>query len=111
MAFVKGMKRHPDAGRKKGSKNETTQAAREQIGNFIQTTVGDYTKWLKSIPDPKERCNLWLKTVEFHIPRLVRSEVVETPESVDNMSDAELDKLIASYQAKIGIIPADKPIH
>lgn len=111
MAFVKGMKRHPNAGRKKGDKNTKTQAAREQIGNFIETTVQDYAKWLKSVDDPKERCNLWLKTVEFHIPRLVRSEVIEKPASVDELSDAELDKLIASYQAKIGIIPTDKPVH
>ena len=118
MPFVKGMKRHPAAGVKKGSKIGVTKEAREKIGQFIEATVPQYTRWLKSIENPKERCDLWLKTVEFYLPRLVRSEVVETPESVDNMSDAELDKLIAisqeklaRYQEKLGITSDEKPIH
>ena len=63
-------------GRPKGSPNKTTVNARAAIADFVEGNVDRLTGWLDSIAedDPKAAFDSFMSVVEYHIPKLLRSE-------------------------------------
>lgn len=89
MAFPKGKKRPKGAGRKKGTPNKATTTAREAIALVAESKADDFMRWLeltaKGIrqgkkgwvirPNPEGAANIYLRAIEYHIPKLARTEL------------------------------------
>jgi len=72
--FVKG---NNLGGRTKGVPNKATSKTREAIAKFADETVEDFISWIKDIAkdDKKEAAKLYLSAIEYHIPKLARTEL------------------------------------
>lgn len=74
----------PGPGRPKGLPNKATAKARKAIALLADDLVDDFKTWLlltasgdeeRGIkPDPKGAADLYLKAIEYHIPKLSRVE-------------------------------------
>jgi len=87
MVFVKGQSGNIN-GRTKGVANKSTIKAREAISMFVDNNVHRLEKWLDDIangvkdasgdvvvnPNPLEAFKLFTSVIEYHIPKLQRSE-------------------------------------
>jgi hypothetical protein len=64
-------------GRKKGVPNKVTQDVRAAIALLAQENVGRCQEWLDRIADkdPDKAMDLYLKMLEYHVPKLARSEI------------------------------------
>lgn len=83
-------KRKPPAagmGRIKGVPNKTTQNVREMIAMVAEQNAPKFAQWLETValgdgdkvkPDPGKAAELYLKAIEYHIPKLARTEVSGT---------------------------------
>lgn len=71
-------KGHKTGGRQKGTPNRATGAVREAIAAFASANVDRMDSWLRAIEtdDPAKAMELYLKAIEYHIPKLGRTEVV-----------------------------------
>lgn len=69
-------------GRVKGTPNKVTMLAREAIASFVDGNADRLTGWLDQIAvsDPKDAFNCFMSVVEYHIPKLARSEHIGDPE-------------------------------
>jgi hypothetical protein len=65
----------PGPGRPPGVPNKTTSDVRAAIAKFAEETAEDFMEWVQQIKDPSRRCDIWLRTIEYHIPKLQRSEL------------------------------------
>lgn len=93
---MKGQPRTPGSGRVKGTPNKSTRDVREAIAVFAQGNVGKMNAWLRDIangkqvsstqngkrvkrwlrePDPGKALDLYLRALEYHIPKLARTEL------------------------------------
>lgn len=71
-------------GRPKGSPNRATADVRAAIAVFAQGNVGKLEEWINRVadgfddtkPDPGKAADLYLKAIEYHIPKLARQEHV-----------------------------------
>lgn len=65
------------AGRDKGTPNKATTQAREAIAAFVEGNVERLNGWLDAIAadSPKNAFDCFMDVVEYHIPKLARSEV------------------------------------
>lgn len=71
-------------GRTKGAINKTTKDVRECIAMFAENNVSKLEEWLNKTaegdpennvkPDPGKAADLFLKVIEYHIPKLNRTE-------------------------------------
>lgn len=63
-------------GRPKGLPNKATQKAREAIAAFVEGNVDRLNGWLDQIAekDPQKAFDSLMSVVEYHIPKLARSE-------------------------------------
>lgn len=86
---VEPTKRRPPAagmGRPKGSLNKATQSVREMIAQVAEQNALKFAEWLQRVaegdeknrPDPGKAAELYLKAIEYHIPKLARTEVSGT---------------------------------
>lgn len=73
-SFVKGVKR-PNQGNRGPSK--ATRAAREAIALFVDSNAHRLQDWLDQIAmnDPKKAFELFQSVVEYHVPKLARTEI------------------------------------
>ena len=72
-------------GRPKGSPNKATQGAREAIAAFVDGNAHRLTEWLDKVaegdpdadikPNPAKAFEMFQSVVEYHIPKLARTEV------------------------------------
>lgn len=64
-------------GRPKGLPNKATSAAREAIARFVDGNAERLNEWLEAIAkkDPEKAFNCFMSVVEYHIPKLARSEL------------------------------------
>lgn len=92
----------PGAGRPKGVGNRATQAARDAIGKFVDGNAHRLQEWLDAIargverprapdadpdapveyivkPDPKTAYDLFQSVIEYHVPKLARTEHAVDP--------------------------------
>ena len=92
-------------GRPKGSPNKATAAVREAIAVFAEGNAHKLQEWLDDIamgvggnkPDPAKAADLYLRAIEYHIPKLARTEVTGHDGGAlqfSHMDDSELDEKI-----------------
>jgi len=65
-------------GRKKGTPNKSTQAAREAISAFVDGNADRLEDWLDKIEQqdgPLAAFKAFTDLLEYHVPKLSRSEV------------------------------------
>ena len=86
MAFEKGKPK--TGGRRPGVTNKATAAAREAIGMFVDNNAERLQGWLDRVadgekdesgnyvvpPNPEKAFTLFQSVVEYHIPKLARTE-------------------------------------
>lgn len=82
-------------GRPKGAKNRTTAEVREAVALIAERNVEDFEAWLHAIKDPARRCEVYLKVLGYHLPRLEAvTASVTTHKTIDEMTDDELRALL-----------------
>lgn len=62
-------------GRPKGALNKTTGEVREAIAAFASANVDSMGEWLNSIDSPEKKLDLFLRAIEYHIPKLARQDI------------------------------------
>lgn len=62
-------------GRQKGTPNKSTAEVREAIAAFASANVDQMGTWLNAIDSPEKKLDLFLRAIEYHIPKLARTEV------------------------------------
>lgn len=69
-------KRVKTGGRKAGVGNKTTVDVRHAIALIAQENAGNFATWLNQVAseDPGKAADLFLKAIEYHIPKLARTE-------------------------------------
>ena len=74
--MARGGKRE-GAGRPQGSSNRTTRDVREAIAVFAQGNVERLQVWLDEIAktDPVKASDLYVRLLEYHVPKLARTEM------------------------------------
>jgi hypothetical protein len=72
--MAKGIK--TGGGSRQGVPNRATTDVREAIALIAQRNVGNFENWLGKVAaeDPGKAADLYLKAIEYHIPKLARSE-------------------------------------
>lgn len=70
--MAKGIK--TGGGSRKGRPNKATIGVREAIAEFAQANVAKMDAWLNAVEDPSKRLELYLRAIEYHIPKLGRTE-------------------------------------
>ena len=77
-------KQHKNTGgRPKGSPNRATADVRAAIAVFAEGNAHKLQEWLDRVaegsegvrPDPGKAADLYLRAIEYHIPKLARTEV------------------------------------
>ena len=73
-------------GRPKGVPNKSTSKVREMMAFIAEQNADKFLEWLEATadgdetkgvkPDPKGAADLYLKAIEYHIPKLARTEMV-----------------------------------
>lgn len=82
--------RKKSGGRSAGTPNKTTQQAREAIAMFVDDNAHRLTDWLDTVaygdskndikPNPAKAFELFQSVVEYHVPKLARTEVTGADE-------------------------------
>ena len=64
-------------GRPKGAPNKSTAAVREAIAKMAELTAPPFAMWLDQVAakSPEKACDIYLRAIEYHIPKLARTEV------------------------------------
>lgn len=91
----------PGPGRPAGIPNKSTTQAREAIARFVDGNSERLQDWLDrvAVDDPEKAFALFQSVVEYHVPKLARSELVgdkDNPLEVRNLSMSDAD-IIARY--------------
>lgn len=79
---VKAARKKPPAagrGRKKGEINHTTRDVRLAVGMIAERNAGKIDGWLARVAkkNPAKAIDLYIKLIEYHIPKLSRQEIVK----------------------------------
>lgn len=90
MAFKKGEKSTAGPGRPKGLQNKTTVQAREAIALFVDDNAPRLAEWLNKVaegdpvndvkPNPAKAFELFQSVIEYHVPKLARTELTGADE-------------------------------
>ena len=62
-------------GRRKGTPNKAAKDVREAISLIAQGKIDAFESWLAEIEDPAKRCDIFLRVIEYHVPKLARTEL------------------------------------
>lgn len=93
----------PGPGRPKGSTNKATQQAREAIAKFVDGNAHRLQKWLDDIAadNPEKAFNLFQSVIEYHVPKLARSEITgKDGGAIETKDVTETDKEIIQRYLK-----------
>ena len=68
----------PKGGSRKGIPNKTTATAREAIAQFVDANAHRLVGWLDELAekDPEKAFRAFMDVVEYHVPKLARTEHV-----------------------------------
>jgi len=96
MPFKKGRSGNPK-GRPPGTKDKAGKELRDRVRVLLENQFDRIVEDLESL-EPRDRVNAWLKLLEYSIPKLQRSEIIQEPaEEPDfdysNLTDEELGEL------------------
>jgi hypothetical protein len=71
------MKGQKTGGRRKGTPNKATKDVRAAIALLAQNKIGELEEWLDRTAkkNPAMAAKILLETIEYHIPKLSRSEL------------------------------------
>ena len=82
-------------GRTSGTPNKTTQQAREAIALFVDGNAHRLAEWLDKVadgipdqdikPNPAKAFELFQSVVEYHVPKLARTEITGADEGAIEM--------------------------
>ncbi len=77
-------------GRKKGSVNKDTRNVRLIIAKVAEKNAGKIDAWLARIgrKNPAKAMDLYLRMLEYHIPKLSRQEIVKDPPGAGRVIDS-----------------------
>jgi hypothetical protein len=69
--------RRAGSGRKKGVPNRLTADVREALASLAKGNIGKAQTWLDRTAkkDPGRALDLYLRLLEYHVPKLARSEI------------------------------------
>ena len=83
--MAKGVK---TGGRAPGTPNKATAQAREAIALFVDNNAHRLQAWLDQIAeeDPKRAFELFQSVLEYHVPKLARTELTGDPDKPVNHS-------------------------
>lgn len=83
MPFKKGDPKPKTSGKKKGTQNKATANAREAIAMFVDGNAHRLEQWLDQIAqdNPKDAFNCFQSVIEYHIPKLARTELAPDKDS------------------------------
>lgn len=72
----------PGPGRPRGSVNKATARVREAIAMMAEDNAENFALWLSQVAasSPEKACDIYLKAIEYHIPKLARTEVTGADE-------------------------------
>lgn len=70
-------KKPKTGGRKKGTPNRATADVRAALAQLAERNIGRLERWIDAVAkeDPGRAADLLLRAIEYHIPKLARSEV------------------------------------
>ncbi len=103
--MAKGVK---TGGRAAGTPNKATQEVRQAIALFAEENASKFAEWIHTLaygdgdlvkPDPGKAADLYLKAIEYHIPKLGRLEHAGDPSNPINMVH-EIRRTIVDSKAK-----------
>lgn len=102
---MEGQTNNPN-GRPKGSQNRATREAREAIAMFVEGNVERLQEWLDKIAkdNPMAAFDRFMAVVEYHIPKLARSELTGVNGGdikIQHTSEGDLD-IINRALGKLG---------
>lgn len=97
---VPRFKRPKTGGRKRGTANVVTRDVKQAIAAFAEGNVHRLREWIERVAetDPAKAADLFIRLLEYHVPKLARSEVevrAHPPTPVREMSLAELQAIAA----------------
>lgn len=106
--------RPPNAGkgRKKGSINAATRDVRAIIAVVAEKNVSKIDSWLARIgrKDPAKAMDLFLRMLEYHIPKLTRTEIVKDDKNVGRVIDSSQLTQEQRQQLREMIMAAAEPV-
>lgn len=72
-----GLPPNAGLGRPKGTPNKSTALVREAIARMAEDNAEKFAEWLEKVAaeSPEKACDIYLKAIEYHIPKLARTEV------------------------------------
>jgi hypothetical protein len=76
-----GLPPNAGLGRPKGSPNKATAVVREAIARMAEDNAENFNLWLAQVASssPEKACDIYLKAIEYHIPKLARTEHASDP--------------------------------
>jgi len=73
--------RKTGGGSRKGIPNRITADVRAAIAVFAEANVGKLQTWIDAVAekDPARALDLFVRVLEYHLPKLARTELTEEP--------------------------------
>jgi hypothetical protein len=70
-------------GRGKGTTNKVGSRAKDMLAAFIDGTAMQFQDWVKTVAktDPHKACDIYLKALEYNLPKLARTDVQHLDEN------------------------------
>jgi len=66
---------------------------------FVSENVDNFMDWLRAIDDPAKKCDIYLKLVQYYVPKLTHvTGSVNVRHSITDFTDEELAIIAAQVQ-------------
>lgn len=62
-------KNFKSGGRKRGVPNKVTRDVREALALLAERNIARFEDWLTQIQNPAKRCEVFLRAIEYHLPK------------------------------------------
>lgn len=74
-------KRAKSGGRKKGTPNKATAGLRDAVSGFVTDNFEEFVRCWRSIENPKDQADIYIKAAKFVIPALQSVAITDTKAS------------------------------